>query len=103
MSSAAARSVNAFEFASTSRILQFGHTAEAISRSSEISCAHPPFARGTGDALPAWLTLVKHPVPHGGSPYVERYVARSGAAVGASYASTIAKVLPPPAVVLGRP
>src|SRR5881396_3635699 len=101
VSSAAARSVNALEFASTSRILQFGQVAEAMSRSSEISCAQPPFARG-GVVPPLWLTFVKQPVAHAGRPYVERYVARSDAAVGASYASTIAKTLPEPAVVLGR-
>jgi hypothetical protein len=61
VSSAAARSVNAFELASTSRIVQFGQVAEAMSRSSEISCAQPPFARG-GVVPPDWLTLRKQPL-----------------------------------------
>src|SRR5439155_9304471 len=103
VSSAAARSVNALEFASTRTTLQFGHTADAMSRSSEISCAQPPFARG-GAVPPPWLTLRKQPlaVVQAGSPYVERYVPRSASAVGASYASTIAKTLPLPAVVRGK-
>ncbi len=73
MSSAAARSVNADEFASTSRILQPGQIADAMSTSSEISCAQPEFARG-GVVPPVWLTLRKQPlaVVHELSPYCDR-------------------------------
>src|SRR6478609_5706778 len=67
--SAVVRLVNDDELASTSTILQFGQIADAMSRSSEISCAQPPSARGGVDP-PVWLILRKQPlaVVHDGSP-----------------------------------
>ena len=59
--------------ASTSRMLQSGHVAETMSRSSEISCAQPPFVRGY-DVPPRWSILRKQPlaVVHAGSPNCAR-------------------------------
>jgi hypothetical protein len=52
---------------------QLGQIADTMSRSSEISCAQPPFAAG-GVAPPLWLTFLKQPlsVVHGGSPKLLR-------------------------------
>ena len=49
---------------------------------------------------PVWFTFLKQPlaVVQAGSPYWLLNVARSASAVGSSYASTIAIVLPAPAV-----
>ena len=57
-------------FASTSRILQSGQTAETMSTSSEISPAQPASGLGSGLAAPFWFTLRKQPfwVVHGGRP-----------------------------------
>src|SRR5919202_6503132 len=88
VSTAALRFEKLDEVASTRRILQAGQIADAMSRSREISCAQPPSARG-GVVPPDWLTFRKHPLPQAGSPNWLRYVARSDAAVGSSYASTM--------------
>jgi hypothetical protein len=48
--------------ASTSRILQFGQTAETMSMSSEISCDQLAFAAGRLVVLPVWLTFLKQPL-----------------------------------------
>ena len=74
-----------------------------MSTSREISPAQPASAVGSGEAAPFWFTLRKQPlaVVHAGSPYVDRYVARSDSAFGSSWASTIATVWPAPAVELG--
>src|SRR5262245_7143268 len=83
--------------ASTSRMLHCGQIAETMSMSSAISWPQPEFAAG-GVVPPFWLILRKQPfaVVHGGSPNWLRYVPRSDSAVGRSYASTIATVLPAP-------
>src|SRR6478609_647283 len=78
--SAVARSVNAAEFASTSRMLQFGQIADAMSRSSAISWPQPALTRG-GVVPPVWLIFV---IVRAGSPNVERYTLRSLWAVGRS-------------------
>jgi hypothetical protein len=52
------------------------------------------------------LTFLKHPlaVVQAGSPYCELNTSRSASAVGSSYASTIAIVLPAPSVDdVGKP
>src|SRR2546429_8503601 len=69
-----------------------------MSTSSEISPAQPSSASGNGDALPSWFTFLKQPlaVLHSGSPYVDRYVARSDSAFGSSCASMMATVWPSP-------
>src|SRR3569833_4494984 len=59
----------------TSRILQSGHAADAMSRSSAVSPVQSSLAGasgGIGDLLPSWLTMVKQPdaTVHGGSPYI---------------------------------
>ena len=96
---AASRSVSYEDAASTSRMWQWGQTAETASRSSEISTSHEASAAGSGEVAPFSLTFLKQPdwLVHAGRPYVERYTARSASAVGSSYASTIATVsaLPP--------
>ena len=60
--------------ASTRRMWQFGQMAETISMSSDSSMAHPllPAARGSGLAIPSWLTFVKQPVPQAGRPQLDR-------------------------------
>src|SRR5262249_22448936 len=89
--------------ASTSRMWQFGQTAEAMSRSSEISSAHPASTAGSGEAAPFWFTFRKHPlaVVHGARPKLLRYVPRSDSAFGESIASTMAMVWPLPALADG--
>ncbi len=41
-----------------------------MSRSSEISCAHPTSGEGRGEVAPFWFTFLKQPlaVVQGGSP-----------------------------------
>src|SRR5215831_16599286 len=82
---------------------QFGQMAEAMSRSSEISSAHPASTDGSGEAAPFWFTFRKHPlaVLHGARPKLLRYVPRSASALGESIASTMAMVWPLPAVAEG--
>ena len=60
--------------ASTSRMWQFGQIAETMSRSSEISVAHPASVAGRLVVLPVWLTFLKQPlaVVHAGRPYCDR-------------------------------
>ena len=96
------RSLLRLLFASTSRMRQFGQTAETIWTSSEISAAHPASGVGRGLASPPWLTLLKQPlaVVHGGRPNWARYTVRSASALGLSNASTIATVCPPPPPVV---
>src|SRR3954451_19239162 len=91
------------QVASTSRILQSGQVAETMSRSSEISPAQPVSALGNEVVDPVWLTFVKQPFAtvQAGRPYCVRYAARSEAAFGSSYASTIATVCPEAAVLEG--
>ena len=50
------------EEASTSRMLQFGQIALAMSRSSEISSAQPLSAVGREVVEPVWLTFLKQPL-----------------------------------------
>ena len=68
------RSALVAELTSTRRILQSGQPLETMSRSSEISPAHPVLVEGKGAAAPVSLTFLKQPlaVVQGGSPYVER-------------------------------
>ena len=68
------KSAELAEDASTSRMWQLGHSADTASRSSDISCSHVEFGAGSGEALPDWLSLVKHPfvLVHAGRPYWER-------------------------------
>src|SRR5689334_7856786 len=77
---------------------QLGQTAETMSRSSEISPAHPASGLGSGLVAPFWLTFLKQPfaVVHAGRPNCLRYAARSASAFGSSCASTIATVAPLP-------
>ena len=95
------RSLISALFASTRMMRQFGHVADTMSRSRDSSSSQPvwPAARGSGLALPSWLTLRKQPLAtvHGGRWYWERYSPRSDAAFGSSKASTIATVWPRPA------
>ena len=60
--------------ASTSRILQLGQMALAMSRSSAISWPQPTSEAGSGEDAPFWLTLRKQPfaVVQGGRPNCER-------------------------------
>ena len=60
--------------ASTSRMWQFGQTAETMSRSSEISPAQPVLAAGSEVVEPVWLTFLKQPlaVVQAGRPYCVR-------------------------------
>jgi len=60
--------------ASTSRILQAGQMALAMSMSSEISSAQPASLAGSGDAAPFWFTLRKQPfaVVQAGRPNCDR-------------------------------
>src|ERR1039458_3625623 len=92
------RSASVAELASTSTILQSGQAALAMSRSSEISPAHPVSFAGSGDAWPFWLTFLKQPfaVVQAARPYCDRYTARSASAVGSSLASTMATMRPLP-------
>ena len=67
--------------------MHFGHAADAMSRSRAISTVQSSFAgafAGSGEAVPFWFTFLKQPfaVVHAGSPYCERYVARSLSALG---------------------
>jgi hypothetical protein len=59
---------------STRMILQLGQAALAMSRSSEISVAHPLSAVGYEPCTPLWLTFLKQPfaVVHAGRPYCAR-------------------------------
>ena len=68
---------------------QFGHVADTMSRSREISPAHPVCPVGIGLVTPFWFNFWKQPfaVVHAGRPYCERYTARSASAFGSSYAS----------------
>src|SRR5262249_54851380 len=86
------------EFASTSRMWQLGQMAETMSTSSEISPAQPVSVAGSGLAAPFWFTLLKQPlaVVQAGRPNCDRYVPRSDSALGSSWASTIATVIPEP-------
>src|SRR6185295_16856131 len=79
----------------------FGQAALTMSRSSAISSAQPVFPRGYL-VPPFWSTFLKQPlaVVHGGRPNWARYTARSLSALGLSYASTMATVMPEPAAVL---
>jgi hypothetical protein len=64
------RSASVAEFASTRRILQSGHPALTMSRSSEISPAHPELACGSDVVEPVWPTFAKQPLAevHAGRP-----------------------------------
>src|SRR6185295_17863638 len=79
----------------------FGQAALTMSRSSAISSAQPVFPRGYR-VPPVWFTFLKQPlaVVHGGRPNWARYTAKSLSALGLSYASTMATVMPEPAAVL---
>ena len=67
--SAVSRFVMLFDDASTKRMWQVGHTAEAMSTSSEISSAQPALAMGML-VPPVWFTLRKQwfAVVHAGRP-----------------------------------
>src|SRR5665647_3744457 len=88
---AAPRFAKELLLASTSGMWQSGHVAETMSRSSEISCAQPPFVAGY-DVPPRWSILRKQPfaVVQAGSPNWARYVARSASAVGSLWGSPLA-------------
>src|SRR3954454_6127045 len=64
-SCATSRSVEKSEFASTSRMWQFGQIAVTMSMSRDSSPSQPPLrsAFGSGVAAPFWLTLVTQPAP----------------------------------------
>src|SRR5580693_4854000 len=83
------RSESVAEFALTRMILQSGHAALTMSRSSEISPAQPVSVAGSGEVWPFSLTFWKQPfaVVHAGRPNCDRYVARSLSAVGSSFES----------------
>src|SRR5438270_360333 len=53
---------------------QFGHVAETMSRSREISWAQPPSTAGNGLVWPLWFTFLKQPfaVVHGAMPLLNR-------------------------------
>ena len=72
--------------ASISVIPQFGHTAETMSRSREISPDQPVSVVGSGLVAPFWFSFLKQPlaVVQAASPYWLRYAARSDSAVGSS-------------------
>src|SRR5437763_812944 len=61
----------------TRTILQSGHAADAMSRSSAVSPVQSSLAGaagGIGVVLPSWLTMVRQPdaTVHAGRPYFER-------------------------------
>ena len=66
-----------------------------------ISLDQPVLAAGSGLVAPFWLTCgsSRWRLVHAGRPNWLRYVARSLAAFGSLYASTIATVLPVPSFV----
>ena len=67
---AASRSVSYEDAASTSRMWQWGQTAETASRSIEISLSHEASAAGRGEVAPFSLTFLKQPdwLVHAGRP-----------------------------------
>src|SRR5215475_173917 len=77
---------------------QLGQIAETMSRSSDSSPAHPELFGGNGVGAPFWFSICRQPLAtvHAGRPNWLRYTARSLAAVGSLYASTIATVSPLP-------
>src|SRR5882757_3639834 len=80
---------------------QFGHAAETACRSNAISTPQSGSPCGSGFVAPRWLTLRKHlfATVHAGRSNCFRYVARSEAVFGLSYASTIAMVWPDPLLI----
>src|SRR3569832_2465759 len=83
----------------TTRILHFGQAALAMSTSSAVSPVQSSPAGGllgSGDVWPIWFTILRQPFAtvQGGSPYCERYTARTHTKNKKPYASTIAIVAP---------
>src|ERR1035438_3834320 len=83
------------EFASTSRMWQFGQIADTLSGSRDPSTPQPPVGSTEGSVVPpAWLTIFRQPLATAQAlrPASERYWARSDSAFGSLYASTMATV-----------